>query len=254
MNILSKIVTGVVLASAGIVGVAAFFEARDNQFAYDLSSKTKKTYFAAQKAEYGDILAENTKKITAIQNENKISSMSDARKVLGQDITLYDLVAKNFFKNTRPLISFENQIGEDKYYKINDENSPAKLRQTKDMFDKSQLDKISRLAALSNNNKMREFDRFNIDFAQELRRYVEKNPKRFYEGQSLYEVKDKMLYVDYLQVLEKVIFNNVREKTNAKENTQEFATAYAEVAEKYFLPAIWTANEISLTNNQFVLE
>lgn len=254
MNIVSKILTGVVFTSVSIVGLAAFFEARDNHFAYDLSAKTQKSYLAAQKAEYGDIIAVNKEKMTAITNENKISSMEDAKRVLGQDVTLYDVATKNYFKNTRPLFSFENQIGEDKYYKINDQSSPAQLRQMKDVFYKGQLDKISRIAALSSSEKMRDFDRFNIDFAQELRTYVEKNPRRFYNGQSLFEVKEKMTYVDYIQVLEKVIYNNVRGKTAAKENTPEFAAVFAEVAEKYFLPAIWTANEISLTNKDFVLE
>lgn len=254
MKIFGKILTGIFFASASVVGVAAFFDARDNHFAYDLSAKTQNSYLAAQKAEYGDVSGRQSKLFEAIQNEGKISSMKDARKIYGNDVKLYDIASANFNKNTRPLFSMENQMGEDKYYQLNDEYSPAQLRKMK--YEQEQLlrDKVRRLSELSNTDKMRDFDRYNLAFAHELRKFVEKHPKRFYEGQSLFEVADKIVYVDYLQVLEKVIFNKVREKTKAKENTREFAVAYAEVAERYFLPAIWTANQISLVNKNFVLE
>ena len=254
MNIMGKMVAGFFFTGVSIAGVAAFFEARDNQFGYNLSAKTQQSYLAAQKAENFDLIETSKKAIDNLQKEGRVASVEDMKKVYGDSMTPLRLATNNTTLLSRPLISLENQIGEDRYYGINDDKSPNDLRKIKADETQKNVNKIKQIAEASNSERMRDFDRYNLDFAQELRRFVEKNPKRFYEGQSLNEVVKNFEYVDYLQVLEKVIFKNVAEKTKATEGTKEFAAAYAEVAEKYFMPAIWTANEISLMNKNFVLE
>lgn len=249
-----KIVVGVLLSATSVVGLAAFFQARDNKFGFELAEQTKKSYLEAQKQEYGDIFAQNKEKFELLMNEDKIASMEDLRRVKGENARLYDLISTNYNKNTRPLVSFENQIGEDKYYELEDIFSPVQLRQMKQEEMNRNFEKLKMKHGFSLYNDMREFDKYSLDFAKELRAFADKNKKRFKEGEALDVVASKIDYVDYLQILEQVIKKNIKEETNAKENTKEYAIAFANVADKYFGPAIWTANELSLKNKNFNIE
>lgn len=247
-----NILVGTSIAVFGVAGLSIFFKARDNNFGYQLSDHSKSFYVKARDEYLSNYENKFGVKVTKNDLDNKkINSMDTLKKVKG-DVSLYEFMTQNNNRTSRPLISFENQKVEDKYYALND-LSPNELRKMKLSEMSSLQDDIQKRLNSSEVERYAMLKTYSVLFAKELRIFADANKKRFKDGEALDVVVKKLNKSDYVLVLEQMIKRESLNRVSNKKSKDELRAARIDVMNDFFTPTIITSVTLSEMNPELNL-